>query len=40
MAAGFLLASGPLLSPANATKQGWGVISIKNDWRRVFAFEQ
>jgi hypothetical protein len=23
-----------------ATKQGWVVISMKNDWRRVFAFEQ
>jgi phosphoglycolate phosphatase-like HAD superfamily hydrolase len=23
-----------------ATKQGWVVISMKNDWRRIFAFEQ
>src|SRR5271167_1763156 len=23
-----------------ATKQGWVVISMKNDWKRVFAFEQ
>jgi phosphoglycolate phosphatase-like HAD superfamily hydrolase len=23
-----------------ATKQGWTVISMKNDWKRVFAFEQ
>jgi hypothetical protein len=23
-----------------ATKHGWVVISMKNDWRRVFAFEQ
>ena len=22
-----------------ATKQGWIVISMKNDWRRIFAFE-
>jgi len=22
-----------------ARKQGWVVVSIKNDWRRVFAFE-
>jgi len=22
-----------------ATKQGWVVISMKNDWKRVFAFE-
>jgi hypothetical protein len=22
-----------------ATKQGWTVISMKNDWKRVFAFE-
>jgi hypothetical protein len=22
-----------------AKKQGWTVISIKNDWKRVFAFE-
>jgi len=23
-----------------ATKQGWEIISMKNDWKRVFAFEQ
>jgi phosphoserine phosphatase len=23
-----------------ATKQGWTVISMKNDWKRIFAFEQ
>jgi len=23
-----------------AEKQGWVVISMKNDWKRVFAFEQ
>jgi hypothetical protein len=23
-----------------ATKQGWVVISMKNDWKRVFLFEQ
>jgi haloacid dehalogenase-like hydrolase len=23
-----------------ATKQGWVVVSMKNDWKRVFAFEQ
>ncbi len=23
-----------------AKKQGWVVISMKNDWKRVFAFEQ
>jgi phosphoserine phosphatase len=23
-----------------ATKQGWAVISMKNDWKRIFAFEQ
>ena len=23
-----------------AKKQGWGVISMKNDWKRIFAFEQ
>lgn len=23
----------------DAKKQGWPVISIKNDWKRVFAFE-
>jgi hypothetical protein len=22
-----------------ATKQGWVVISMKNDWKRIFAFE-
>ena len=22
-----------------ATKQGWIVISMKNDWKRIFAFE-
>jgi hypothetical protein len=22
-----------------AKKQGWTVISIKNDWKRIFAFE-
>jgi hypothetical protein len=22
-----------------AKKQGWGVISMKNDWKRIFAFE-
>ena len=22
-----------------ATKQGWTVISMKNDWKRIFAFE-
>jgi len=24
---------------AEAKKQSWTVISMKNDWRRVFAFE-
>ena len=24
---------------AEAKKQSWGVISVKNDWKRVFAFE-
>ena len=23
-----------------AKKQGWTVISMKNDWKRIFAFEQ
>jgi len=23
-----------------ATKQGWALISVKNDWKSVFAFEQ
>jgi len=23
-----------------AMKQGWVVISMKNDWKRIFAFEQ
>jgi hypothetical protein len=23
-----------------AKKNGWSVISMKNDWKRVFAFEQ
>jgi hypothetical protein len=23
-----------------ATMQGWKVISMKNDWRRIFAFEK
>jgi len=23
-----------------ATKQGWVVISMKNDWKRIFAFEK
>jgi hypothetical protein len=23
-----------------AKKKGWTVISMKNDWRRIFAFEQ
>jgi hypothetical protein len=22
-----------------ATKNGWTVISMKNDWKRIFAFE-
>jgi hypothetical protein len=25
---------------AEANKNGWTVISMKNDWKRVFAFEQ
>jgi hypothetical protein len=25
---------------AEAKKQGWHVISMKNDWRHVFAFEE
>ena len=23
-----------------ATKKGWIVVSMKNDWKRIFAFEQ
>jgi len=23
-----------------AAKQGWAVISMKNDWKRIFAFEE
>jgi len=25
---------------AEAKKQGWTVISMKNDWKRIFAWEQ
>ena len=25
---------------AEAKKNGWTVISMKNDWKRIFAFEQ
>jgi hypothetical protein len=25
---------------AEAKKQGWHVISIKNDWRQIFPFEE
>jgi hypothetical protein len=24
---------------AQAQKQGWMIISMKNDWKRIFAFE-
>jgi hypothetical protein len=30
--------SDPLM--AEAKKQGWNIISMKNDWKRIFAFEQ
>lgn len=34
---------GALLAPgaqAQAQKQGWTVITMKNDWKRIFSFEQ